>query len=62
MGVEPTTFYLQGKCSTTKLYRRCYKQGWMFSQILTQTVSLFLILIIYSLDQIGADIEALYIF
>ena len=22
MGVEPTTFYLQGKCSTTKLYRR----------------------------------------
>ena len=21
VGVEPTTFYLQGKCSTTKLYR-----------------------------------------
>ena len=25
VGVEPTTFYLQGKCSTTKLYRPCYK-------------------------------------
>lgn len=24
VGVEPTTFYLQGKCSTTKLYRRRY--------------------------------------
>lgn len=22
VGVEPTTFYLQGKCSTTKLYRQ----------------------------------------
>ena len=35
VGVEPTTFYLQGKCSTTKLYRLWYSSHLFVGQMLT---------------------------